>query len=65
MKLKTTKSATPYYCYGYTLFYDRDGNFCDYNVSVDKVIKHKHRRAYYFISDGYKVYYKDLYYAMM
>lgn len=63
MKLKTTKSTTPYYCYRYSLLYDsKDGSyFCDYGESVNSVIKHKHRRAYYYMSDGHKIYYKDLY----
>ena len=61
MKIKTTKSTTPYYCYGYYLFYDHDGNFCEYRESVNSVIKHKHRRAYYYIINGQKIYYKDLY----
>ena len=63
MKLKTTKSTTPYYCYRYSLLYDSedDSYFCDYGESVNRVIKHKHRRAYYYVSDGHKIYYKDLY----
>ena len=61
MKIKTTKSTTPYYCYRCTLLYDPDGNFYDHDESVNRVIKHKHRRAYYYVSDGHKIYYKDLY----
>ena len=67
MKLKNTKSTTYYFCYVYSIFYDNQAKTYtkEYDISeeINKILKHKHkhRRASYYIRDGSKIYYKDLY----
>ena len=67
MKLKNTKSTTYYFCYAYSIFYDNQAKTYtkEYDISekINKILKHKHkhRRASYYIRDGSKIYYKDLY----
>ena len=66
MKIKTTKSTTYYYCYGYAVFYDIDDKSysSEYDISeeINKILNHKykHRRVSYYIHNGHKVYYKDI-----